>query len=179
MAQLPGGQFDSSKHDDMRSGFDPLPPGEYPVKIVKSSDQITKNKKGKMWKLEFDVLSGKFKGRKVWENLLLEHESEMAVKIANEKLATICRAVGKLNIVNTEELHGFPMIVKLKVTPGDGKTIPPGNEIIDIKPYVEEGMEQQPASESGSEEGEAQGDLGESAAGGTGIPWKKGQGQTP
>ena len=37
----------------------------------------------------------------------------MTVEIAQRELNSICHAVGKLRVADTEELHGIPMKVKL------------------------------------------------------------------
>jgi len=51
-----------------------------------------------------------------------------AVEIANKELATICDAVGKNHIEDTEELHGIPMTIRVKKTPATAN-YPEGNEI--------------------------------------------------
>ena len=67
MATL-GSAFDSNQHDDMNN-FDPIPAGEYIVKITNSDIVKTKDGAGKYISLEYTVIQGEFKGRKIWQNL--------------------------------------------------------------------------------------------------------------
>lgn len=121
--------FDSGQHDDMNSSFDPIPAGEY-LAIVKESDLCTTVKKtGKYIKLKFEIIKGEFKGRFVWTNLNIINPNPIAVDIAQKELATICRAVGKRVIKDTQELHGVPFKLKIKIKPAKAD-YPAGNESI-------------------------------------------------
>ena len=112
MAQIQS--FDSSKYDDM-SDFTALPSGEYPVQITNSDIKLTKAGTGKYIWLEMTVLNGEFKGRKAFSNLNIENPNPQAVEIAQKELATLCRATNILNLVDTNQLHKIPFIVKLSV----------------------------------------------------------------
>lgn len=118
MAQL-GKAFDSSQHDDM-GDFDPIPAGQYPMIIDESSVEDTAKKTGKYIKFRFKVINGEFKGRFVWTNLNIINPNPVAVEIAQKELATICRACGKAVIQDTQELHGIPMLVKVRIIPPKG-----------------------------------------------------------
>lgn len=124
MAQL-GQAFDSGQHDDM-SNFDPIPAGEYVVQVTDSDIHPTKNKDGKYIKLEFTVLKGEFKGRKIWTNLNIVNPNPVTVEIAQKELATLCRACGKAVIQDTQQLHGIPIIMKVRIVPAKGD-YPPKN----------------------------------------------------
>ncbi len=126
MANL-GQAFDSNQHEDMAS-FEPIPADEYQMQITNSDLKVTSKKDGKYVKLEFTVMAGEFKGRKVWQNLNIINPSSQAVEIAQKELATICRACGKAQIQDTQELHGIPMFVKIGIKPPKGD-YPAGNKI--------------------------------------------------
>ncbi len=132
MAKLPG-TFNSDNHDDMRGSFDPIPAGEYPAHVTKSSIEDTKKKDGKYIKLEFTVLDGESKGRKLWSNLNIVNPSEIAMKIAQEELATICRACGKKVVADTLELHEIPLVLTVKEVAAKGD-YPPTNDITGYAP---------------------------------------------
>ena len=53
------------------------------------------------------------RGRRFWSTLNLWNPSPTTVEMAQRELNSICHAVGKLRVVDTEELHGIPMLVKL------------------------------------------------------------------
>ena len=64
--------------------FDPIPAGEYLCVITASDEKPTKSGNGTYLELEFEVIDGPHKGRKLWDRLNLNNPSEMAVKIARE-----------------------------------------------------------------------------------------------
>lgn len=131
MARLPS-SFNSDEHGEMQD-FEAIPAGEYQAKIKES--EMVKNKKetGSYLKLTFEVTAGDYRGRLLWSNLNLDHPSEQAVEIAQKELATICRAVGKSAIDDSNELHGIDMLVKVTVKAAN-PNYPASNVIRNYKP---------------------------------------------
>lgn len=165
MAQL-GGNFDATGVAP-KQDFEVLEPGEYPVVIVKSDMQPTKAGTGKMLVLEMDVCDGPAKGRKVWDRLNLENPNPKAVEIAERTLSAICHATGVLNVSDSEQLHGRPMVAVVKVKPAEGQ-YGPGNEIGTYKPLGASGAA--PAQQAAQQAAPAQ-QQAAPAAGGT-PPWR-------
>ena len=96
---------------DPNVGFEPVPAGKYLAVIVDSRTKQTKNGAGEYLQLEFEIVDGPYKGRKVWERLTLRHPNETTVKIAKANLSAICRAVGVMKPNDSVELHGIPLTV--------------------------------------------------------------------
>ncbi|MGE4157725.1 MAG: DUF669 domain-containing protein [Planctomycetota bacterium] len=111
MADLKG--FNANNYEALEN-HDVLPPGEYPVAIVNSSLKSTKDLDGQYLELEFDVLDGKFKGRKLWDRMNIKHPSEKAVAFAQRKLASICRALGVLTPSDSSQLHNRPLVAQVR-----------------------------------------------------------------
>ena len=135
MSQL-NGVFDSSQYDDVGGAFDPIPAGEYKMQIIESSIEETKSRTGKYIKLTLKVVDGEFKGRQIWTNLNIVNPNPIAVEIATKELATICRAVGKLKIADTQELHGITFLGRVKIRPASGD-YPPSNDMVGYKSLIE------------------------------------------
>ena len=95
--------------------FDPIPAGEYLCIISHSEDKPTKSGNGSYLELEFEVIDGPFKGRKLWDRLNLDNPNELAVKIARATLSAICRAVVVMEPKDSCELHALPLLVKVRV----------------------------------------------------------------
>jgi len=149
MAEL-GAAFDSGKHEDMNTGFDPMPAGEYMAQVIESDVLTTAKKNGKYIKLKFKILQGEFKGRFIWTNLNIVNPNPIAVEIAQKELATLCRACGKAVIQDTQELHGIPIKMKIKIKPAKDD-YPAGNEPIGYKPATVGAQAQDPSQLEGSE----------------------------
>ncbi len=137
-----------------RSGFAPMPPVWYKAALTSSALTDNKSGNGSHFKFEFTVLEGKYQSRKVWANVTWTHAtSELAVKIGRRAFADLCLACGKASVDTTEELHGIPISIKLKIKPAEGK-YEEGNEITayaepDINPFP---TADTPPAQSASEE---------------------------
>jgi hypothetical protein len=92
-----------------------LPPGKYRVQIVQSEMKPTKQGDGQMLWLEFDILDGPHRGRKLWERLNLVNASQQTVEIAQRQLSAICHAVDRIHVSDSEQLHFRPMTITLAV----------------------------------------------------------------
>lgn len=113
MAKLPKA-FKRKDHGEMKD-FSSIPKGDYIVKVTKSEYGANSKKTGHKLAITLEVQNKDHKGHKVFVNLNLDNPSETAVEIANNELATICDAIGKASIKDTDELMGKLMIVTLGV----------------------------------------------------------------
>ena len=134
---------------------DCLPAGEYIAAIVKSEKRDAKKSGNAYINLEFEVTDGTCKGRRFWTMLNLWNNNQEAVDIAQRELNSICHAVGRLRINDSQELHGIPMRVKLKVE--DNGNYGPQNRVTGYKP-----MNAAPSAGAGSPQGSGQS-----------APWRK------
>ncbi len=94
--------------------FDPLPAGKYLAAITASEMKPTKAGNGSYLQLEFTVLDGPCKGRKVWDRLCINHPNDLTQKIARGNLSAICRATGVMQPRDSVELHNLPLVVTVK-----------------------------------------------------------------
>jgi len=110
------GSYTGQKEDS----FEALPAGEYTAMIVSSEKKQSNNKPQNSYlKLEWEVLEGQYRGRKIFENINLWNDNQQAVEIARKAIDSIYAACGKLNgVKNSEELHRIPMVLKLTVKDG-------------------------------------------------------------
>jgi len=146
----------------------PIPAGKYAAHIIKSEFKPTKAKTGHYLALQFRVLEGEYKGKALFTNLNLDNPNQVAVEIANKELNTICKAVGKEGVEDSDELHQIPMMVTVKVTEGDA-SYPPNNEITGYEPY--EGATSGPAVSS-DETPTQEPAKSQESEGGSKLPWE-------
>jgi hypothetical protein len=74
---------------------------------------------GQMLKLTMTILDGQYAGRKLFDRLNLVNANPTAVEIAFKTLSSICRATGVMQCANSQQLHGIPMKVKVKLKPAE------------------------------------------------------------
>lgn len=118
MAQL-GQTFDASTVEPSNS-YDVLPPGKYLAQVIASEMRATKDGLGQYLYLEIDVLEGPYAGRKLFDRLNLVNANPDAVQIAQKTLSSLCRAVNKLQVSNSEQLHLIAFIADVRVRPPKG-----------------------------------------------------------
>jgi hypothetical protein len=112
--------FDASQVEPT-TAYEVLPPGKYLAQIVNSEMRPTKDGLGAYLFLEIDVLEGQYQGRKLFDRLNLSNPNTTAVEIAQRTLSSICRAVGRLQVNNSEQLHLLPFIAEVRVRPPKGE----------------------------------------------------------
>jgi len=111
MAQI---NFDASQVNPSVP-FDVLPSDKYLAEITNSEMKSTKAGDGSYLELEFTVVDGEFRGRKVWDRLCLNHRTQKTVEIARANLSAICHATGVMQPRESSELHRIPFIITVKV----------------------------------------------------------------
>ena len=115
-----GQTFDASAVEPL-GNYEVLPPGKYVAQIIASEMRPTKDGSGQYLYLEIDILEGAARGRRLFDRLNLINGNPEAVLIAQRTLSSICRAVGKLQVSNSEQLHLLPLVADVKVRPPKGQ----------------------------------------------------------
>jgi len=163
-----GQTIDKSEHDDPVS-FEIIPPGEYVAMIVDSDIEPNKAATGHFVKLEYEIIEGEHKGRKLWGRYNFDNPNEKAVEIAKRELAAIGAAVAKPIWRATEELHDKPLVVTVKVDTRD-KDRGPQNEIKGWKP-TGQAAATQPTSTPATTQATPQAQ--QAPASNSALPWAK------
>ncbi len=112
---------------------EPVPAGWYRAVISATEEKPTKAQTGSYMQVTVEIIEGEYAGRKVIDRLNLNNPNVTAVEIAQRTLSSICRAVGVMTPRTSQELHDKPMMVKVKVKPGDAN-YSASNEIDDYQP---------------------------------------------
>lgn len=110
MASLSG--FNAAEVEPAK-GFELIPAGRYVAIISDSEMKTTQSGTGEYLKLEFEIIDGEHKGRKLFANLNLNNPNAQAVQIARAELSAICRAVNVLQPKDSVELHNLPLTIKV------------------------------------------------------------------
>ncbi len=110
--------FDAN-HVEPSTGKDPIPAGKYVAAITASEMKPTKNGAGQYLELEYQILDGEHKNRKLWSRHNLQHSNAQTVQIARGELSAICRALGIMTPKDSAELHNLPLTVTVKLKKRD------------------------------------------------------------
>ena len=102
------------------SSFEAIPTGTYEAVISNSESRPMKSGNGMGFNLEFEIISGECKGRKVFAWITFEHRtSPDAQRIGREQLSAICRAVGVTQLNDTAQLHNLPLHIVVALDKND------------------------------------------------------------
>jgi hypothetical protein len=71
--------------------------------------------------MTFEILDGQYKGRRVWENLNIQHTNEDTQRIAQSQLSALCHAVNVIKLEDTAALHFKPVKIKVVVREAQGQ----------------------------------------------------------
>lgn len=100
---------------------DPVPAGWYNVMMDESEMKPTKGGDGAYLATRFNIIDGQYAGRKLFARLNLRNNNAVSQEIAFKQLSAICHAVGVIQVGESQELHGKPLKVKVKLRPADGE----------------------------------------------------------
>lgn len=109
-----------------------IPSGTYPVIITKSEEKPTKSGNGSYIELEMTIQGGEYNGRKVFDRLNIRNPNQQAVDIAYSTLSAICHVTGRINITDTQQLHGVPFQAVVLKLPRDDR---PDQMTNDVRGY--------------------------------------------
>lgn len=122
-----------------------IPAGWYPVQIVKSEGKPTSKGDGMYLETEMEIIGGEHKGRKLFDRFNLQNSNPIAVEIAYRMLSAVCHAVGVIQVADSQQLHGRPLMAKVKLIPAgpgaDGKMYEAKNEVSGYKAFDASAMQ--------------------------------------
>ena len=99
----------------------PVPAGTYLAQCVDSDVQPLKSGNGTGLKLTIEIIDGQYKGRRIWENLNIQHSNEDTQRIAQSQLSALCHAVNVIKLQDTAALHHKPVTIKVVVREAKGE----------------------------------------------------------
>lgn len=99
----------------------PVPAGTYLAQCIDSDVQRLKSGNGTGLKLTFEIIDGQYKGRRIWENLNIQHSNEDTQRIAQSQLSALCYAVNVIKLQDTAALHHKPVTIKVVVREAKGE----------------------------------------------------------
>jgi hypothetical protein len=131
MARL---NFNTKNAPERETSYDLLPDGWYQAEIVASEMKQTKAGNGSYISLRFKLDGNpSHDGRQLFCNLNIDNPNPKAVEIAQRQLADIMDCMGLSEVEDSEELHGKPMLIKVRTRKGTGG-YEDQNEIKGFKP---------------------------------------------
>ena len=109
--------------NDLYTGREPAPAGDYQVIISNSEVKVPKSGHGSMLTLELEIINHPTQsGKKVYENLCIHHPNQKAEEIARRKNNTYAAVTLGYAPNDSIEMHNKPFGVRLGVD-GENNTV--------------------------------------------------------
>jgi hypothetical protein len=126
--------FDPSTHEGTRD-FEPFPPGWYQAQMIESSVEHARNGNGTYLLAVFEILSGDYRSRKIYQNVTLQNANLQAVEIGQRLLADIYTAIGITTPTKDIGVMLFkPVMVRVGIKRDKDGVYPDRNCIISVRP---------------------------------------------
>jgi hypothetical protein len=129
--------FDTANEEG--SNFDPIPAGSYVATVRDASVGALKNGKGQAVTTTWEIESGEYAGRLVWDRVIVAHESADAMKFGRRKFKDIADACGVTDaITDLSVICHKPCMIYVKIEEDDAGEYPPKNRVTRVKSIVKE-----------------------------------------
>jgi Protein of unknown function (DUF669) len=121
--------------EEASPAFAPIPRDLYKAEIVKAMADATKNGKGYQVSLNWSIIEGEYENRTIFQNILIQHESEEAQKIGRQKFQDVCLALGvNGKVEDLKALHNIPCQISVVVRSDKDGQYPDRNEVMRVRP---------------------------------------------
>lgn len=116
LSNILGGQFNANEvapQEDKGGEFTPIPNGYYVMCVTGAELNQGTGKSG--LKMEYTILDGKYKDRKVWDYINLTNPNAKCVEIGLSQLSALCLAVNIPTPQDSSELLDKPFVGRVKM----------------------------------------------------------------
>jgi hypothetical protein len=130
--------FDTA-NEEGSPAFEPVPVGTYVAAITDAKVGALKSGKGQAVMLTWEVESGPYAGRLIFDRVIVAHESAEAMKIGRRRFKDIADACGvKDKISDLSVLCNKPCLIFVKIEADASGEYPPKNRVGRVKAIVKE-----------------------------------------
>jgi hypothetical protein len=117
------------------STFDLLPDGRYRAEISAAKCGPTGNGRGLIVFITWQIAEGEYERRTVYQNILIEHESQMAQKIGRGKFKDVCACCGITGqVADLEVLLFKPCVITVRTEKDRNGDYPDKNKVVRVDP---------------------------------------------
>jgi hypothetical protein len=113
------------------NNYDPVPEGWYNAVINSAELKDTKAGTGKYLNIRYDITGETNAGRIVFGMITIQNPNVKAQEIGEQQFAELLRAIGLLKVIDTDELLGFSLSIKVGISQREGYD--PRNEVKGFK----------------------------------------------
>ena len=125
------------EHEEGTSPLTLLPAGKYKAQIVTATVGPTKNGKGQAVSLTWTITEGEYENRLVFQNILIQHESEEAQRFGRKKFKDVCSSCSITSpVTDLDVLLYKPCVISVKIRKDKDGQYEDKNEVARVSPAV-------------------------------------------
>jgi hypothetical protein len=114
-----------------------LPAAKYKAQIVTAVVGPTKNAKGQAVSLTWSISEGEYENRLVFQNILIQHESQDAQRFGRQKFKDVCNSCGITTpVTDLDVLLYKPCMISVVIRKDKDGQYADKNEIARVNPIV-------------------------------------------
>jgi Protein of unknown function (DUF669) len=118
--------------------FDVVPKGKYTAEIVDANIVDTKNGRGQMLKLTWVISGGEYDDRRIFQQIIVQHDSADAMKFGRQRIKDLCDACGiRDKVTDVSVFLHKPCQIQVGIEEDKNGEYDPKNKVVRIKPLVE------------------------------------------
>lgn len=114
-------ELDWNQEDVKEDTYEAIPTGDYLAIVEDEESRDANSGNGVVLILKFQIIDGKFKGRKISKLFNVRNESEKAETIGRSQLKSLSVACGRPTEKNTLNLQAIPVMIRI-ATGNDGRS---------------------------------------------------------
>lgn len=113
---MAGFGFNTNDYADVQNSFDPVPAGDYQMRIDDSEIKVSQT--GNQYlSVKFVITDAQCTNRVLFSNFNIMHPNIDTQRIAREQITLLCKAAGVPGANDSAQLHGRVVIGKVKCDP--------------------------------------------------------------
>jgi hypothetical protein len=118
--------------------FDLVPKGKYTAEVVDAAIVDTKNGRGQMLKLTWVISGGEYDDRRVFQQIIVQHDSADAMKFGRQRIKDLCDACGiRDKVTDVSVFLHKPCVIQVGIEEDKNGEYDPKNKVVRIKLLVE------------------------------------------
>jgi len=117
--------------------FELVPKGKYTAEVVDAAIVDIKSGRGQMLKLTWVISGGEYDDRRIFQQIIVQHDSEEAMRYGRQRIKDLCDACGiRERVTDVNVFCHKPCQITVGIEEDKNGEYDPKNKVARIKPLV-------------------------------------------
>jgi len=117
--------------------FELVPKGKYTAEVVDAAIVDIKSGRGQMLKLTWVISGGEYDDRRIFQQIIVQHDSEEAMRYGRQRIKDLCDACGiRERVTDVNVFCHKPCQITVGIEEDKNGEYDPKNKVVRVKPLV-------------------------------------------